>query len=317
MKSKKIAIIHDWDVVWEQEYTWRDGLCAAVKELSKRHDVKFFVAGPDNIIPHPYFPIYVSSNIKKDVEEFKPDVILMWGDCTRPNAEPLSQLGIPMALCFAGGNPMGHTARYFDHFFVESAVYYDEFKSKGFSVSTAFGTNTEIFKPIPDQTKSFDAIFPATFCTWKRHPLFAEAVTGLKSCSVGWMYPVQENFCWKACEKAGSLVLPHVSAETLARLYASSKTCVITSRSDGGSQRTVLEAMAMNIPVICCSDSNKTSEYVRECGQGAVVEPKAEAIRLAIEEWKDKKVNTRDYIMEKWSEYVYADNLEAGLLKLL
>lgn len=314
----RIAVVHDWPIHFEQEYTWRDGLCAAIKELGKRHEIKFWVEGKENaVIPHPYFPIYVSSNIPAEVQQFNPDVILSWGDTTRPNAAPLSELGKPHALCFAGGAPFGPTAQYYDHFFVESAVYFDEFKAKGASVSRAFGTNTELFQPEPRQNKQFDSIFPATFASWKRHNLFSNAVAGLRACAVGYMQPGDhEDYCYKDCLARGVLTLPHVSAEVLRYLYAASKTCVITSTAQGGSQRTVLEAMAMNVPVIVTKDSDKTTEYVRE-GGGAIVQPNPAAIYAAILDWRDKQLNTRDYILSKWSEFKYADALEAGLQSLL
>ena len=312
----KIAIIHDWDVVPEQEITWMDGLAAAVKELGKRHQVRFFVCGKtEYILPHPYFDIYVSTNIKDDVGDYAPDVILMWADCTRPNAEPLSELGIPMALCFAGGNTQGETVRYFDHVFVESEVYKQRFEVQGVSVSTAFGTNTELFQPLTGQQKVFDVLFPATFAEWKRHKLFSRSIQGLRSCAVGYMYFDHEVDCWQDCEKVGSLVLPHVSAMALKRLYGASKCVVVTSTAQGGSQRTVLEAMAMNIPVIVMSDSDKTTEYALE-GGGYICDPEPAKIREKIEKVMNEPVKTRDYILSKWSHIIYADNLEEKLLEL-
>jgi len=311
----KIAFIWDWDIVPSQTITWKDGLAAAIKILSQKHEVKIFTMGKtEHVFPHDYFPIHVTNDILKSITEFSPDKILIWGDTTRPAAARLAPLGIPMALCFAGGHQDGEAVPYIEHFFVESQVYYDSFKVKGRSVSTAFGTNTELFKPLPAQHKLFDAIFPATFALWKRHKLFAEATKGLTACAVGYMYDTHEQECWQVCEQAGNLVLPHCSPEALQRLYAASKCVVIASRSDGGSQRTVLEAMAMNIPVIVCSDSDKTTEYVRE-GGGFVVPPEPEAIKNMIPIAGNGTINTRDYILNKWSEYHYAEELEKWLSK--
>jgi glycosyltransferase involved in cell wall biosynthesis len=219
-----------------------------------------------------------------------------------------------MALCFAGGHFDGDARNYIEHYFTESEVYKGRFEAQGCSVSTAFGTNTELFKPIPAQHKLFDALFPATFALWKRHNLFAEATKGLKACAVGFVYETHEQECWQVCEAAGNLVLPHVSAEALRHLYAASKCVVIPSRADGGSQRTVLEAMAMNIPVIVCGDSDKTTEYVRE-GGGLIVAPNAFEIREAMLKAKDLNFNTENYIKSKWSEYTYADALDKWILQ--
>lgn len=313
----KLSFVWDWPSYDPQTFTWQDGLAAAIKKLSQRHEVQILTCsmnGQDYTLYHPYFSIQVSTDIRRDVALFKPNVILMWGDCTRPNAAPLSELNIPMALCFAGGQVDGPTYGYFDHFFVESQSYKERFEALGKSVSTAFGTNTDLFKPIPEQQKVFDACLPATYAGWKRHHLYAEATKGLRSVTAGYIVADEDPIIgW--VQKTGSLALPHVDPQVLRYLYAASKTCCITSFWTGGSQRTVLEAMAMNIPVIAMKDSDKTSEYVYECGQGLVVDPEPEKIRNAILQLRDTEVNTRDYILDKWSEHKYAQSLEDGLCK--
>lgn len=333
----RIAIVHDWEPSLEQELTWRDGLSAAVRILSDRHTVRFFTVGVERmVLPHPYFPIHVctsgvaydnyeeykSKDLVRQVEAFQPDVILHWADATRPHAAPLKELGKPMALAFAGGNPFGPTWALFDHIFVESQSYKMQYENRGFGsqVSTAFGTNTELFDPahpmVRFQAKLYDACFPATYCDWKRHKIFADATHGLSTVTAGFMYPDHETHCWEEAQGAGALALPHVSPEALRAIYAASKTCVITSHWTGGSQRTVLEAMAMNVPLVVMADSDKTSEYVMDCGEGTVVAPEPEAVREALLELRGQKVNTRDYVMGKWSENHYADALEAGLKKI-
>lgn len=316
----RIAFVWDWNIEPTQAITWKDGLAAAIRILSTKHELKAYTMGDsDYTFPHEYFPIHVKKNqdtLVADVKEFNPDVILCWGDTTRPGAKPLSELGKPMALCFAGGDCFNGSYPYFSHFFVESSVYKSRYEAAGASVSIAFGTNTELFQPLPSQQKIFDVFFPATFALWKRHNLLAEATRDYKTCVCGYMYFTHERDCWGVCEAAGNLVLPHLPPNALQRMYAASKTCVLPSMNTGGSQRSVLEAMAMNIPVIVCQDSDKTSEYVREAGEGAIVAPEADAIKQAIEEWKNKTVNTRDYILSKWSEQHYATNLENGLLNI-
>ncbi len=322
----RISFVWDWDNDLHQMSTWKDGLAAAIRILSERHELKFFTCGTkDFVFPHEYFDIHVQTpggSLVEAVKAFNPDVILHWADATRPHAEPLKSLGKPMALCFAGGNPFGPTWHLFDHIFVESQSYKMQYENRGFGaqVSTAFGTNTKLFNHahpmVRFQAKLYDACFPATYCDWKRHKLFAEALHGLPTVTAGFMYPDHETYCWEEAQGAGALALPHVSPETLRAIYAASKTCVITSHWTGGSQRTVLEAMAMNVPLVVMSDSDKTSEYVLDAGEGLAVEPNPQAIRLAVDELKHQRVNTRDYVMGKWSEDHYADAIEAGLKKI-
>lgn len=323
----RIAIIHDWVPDIGQELTWKDGLAAAVKILHGRHDVRFFTCTDrtyDFVIPHDYFDIhFVRSGepMLAAVSAFKPDVILHWADTTRPNSSVGRKLGIPQAICFAGGEPFGPTHQDFDHVFVESQSYFDRFADRGISVSTAFGTNTELFDPshpmVVRQKKQFDVIFPATYCDWKRHNLLGDACAGMKVVTSGFMYPDHEQWCYEFPQDCAFTVLPHVSAETLRHLYAASKVCVVTSVWYGGSQRTVLEAMAMNVPLVVMTDSDKCSEYVNDAGIGMSVVPEPGEIRKAALEMARQKVDSRSYVLSKWSEKHYADAIEEGLKKIL
>lgn len=307
----RISFVHDWEPDYYQELTWKDGLAAALRELKRRgHELQVLTVGNDQVIEHPYFDIYMVRDVSEAVKRFNPDVILHWADLTRPNAIETFKLGKPQALCFAGGGTDAENIDLFDHFFVESEVYRKKFEEAGKSVSMAFGTNTELFTPT-EQPRYFDTIFPATFATWKRHDLYAKSTAGLRSLAVGYMYSDHEQECWKTCLDNGVMVLPHVSAETLKYLYGASGVCVVTSDSSGGSQRTVLEAMAMNLPTIV-TDSDKFSY------DGLIVsEPNIQSLTKIIEENLHKQGKTRDYIINNWSEHTYADSLEKGLYEII
>lgn len=314
----RIFILHDWEPSDFHIMTWADGLAAAIQALSGRgHEVTFHTMGLFYHVTHnPYFSVTVhggTAGLIDAVKAFQPDVILHWADMTRPNAKPLSELGIPMAICFAGGEPLGENYPYFDHVFVESEVYKKVYEKNDIPVSIAFGTNTELFKPI-EQNKLIDTIFPATFAYWKRHGLYADAVQGLQAVAVGQQQPSGiEEETWKDPLKKGVTLLPHATPDTLHYLYAASRVCVITSMSSGGSQRTVLEAMSMNLPLVI-TDSDKF-DYAWESNEVFQVEPNKDAIRSIVDYilTNNVKVNTREYILENWSEYQYADALEAGL----
>jgi glycosyltransferase involved in cell wall biosynthesis len=312
----RLAFCWDWENTIPQLTNWKDGLAMALKILSKEWEIRAYSIEQDMIFPAPYMPITLKPSpelLAQEILNFKPDAILFFADLTRPTIPYLAYKGIPMALCYIGGTFRDYVDC-FDLFFVESEVYKNQFETEGKKVIKAFGTNTEVFKPIK-QTKIWDAIFPATFARWKRHELFAGAVgnTGL---AVGWMYQDHETECWQICQERGTMILSYVDAETLNYLYNASRTCVITSDKTGGSQRTVLEAMACNIPVITMIDSDKTSEYIRECGIGEVVEPSIEAIQKAIQKWRNKSVNTRDWILKNYSAEIYAQKLKEGILSI-
>lgn len=306
----KLAFIWDWPPTMSQTLSWEDGLAAAIRELQRRgHAVRLFM--PDTseyVIKHPYFDIEVCEDIPYAVRAFEPEAILLWGDMTRPNIRPLRMLNVPLLICFAGGEVNHQNAGLFDHIFVESQVYLDHFQAQGLPVSIAFGTNTELFQPV-EQAKAFDTIFPATFALWKRHNLYARAVEGLRALAVGYMYDDHEQECWQDCLAHGVTILPHTSAQVLRYLYAASEVCVIPSLSSGGSQRTVLEAMAMNLPLVVC-DSDKFDYLTDECLR---VAPTPEALREAIETQRGRVVQTRDHVLAHWSHLTYADALEKEL----
>lgn len=315
-RNIKLVFVWDWENPWYQMMTWKDGLAKSIQILSKEWDVKVYSIGSDTIFQHDYFPIYLkptSEELAETILRDRPDVILVWGDLTRPTIPHLTNKGIPMALCLAGGTFRDYVDC-FDLIFVESKSYLDKMKAEGINVIQAFGTNTELFKPIK-QEKVWDAIFPATFANWKRHKLFAEALRD-KGLACGWMYKDHETECYEVCQRSGTLVLPHTPADVLTYLYNASRTCVITSNSQGGSQRTVLEAMACNIPVMVMADSDKTTEYVQVSGYGEIVLPEVEDIKEAVEKWKNKKVNSREWILKNYSEQVYANKLKEGILSI-
>ena len=314
---KKLAVCNDWKDTKSAVYWNKDGILKALQVLRDTHgwDVKFFkLHDSPHTHEHECVTLEFTPNLKKDILAWKPDAILFFSDLSRPILGEFKDVDIPKAIAFTGG-------LYDDYidvpdiFFVESTTYLNWFERKGKKVVRAFGTNTELFKPYP-QPKVFDTFFPATFAAWKRHDLFAEATKNHLSLTCGFWQP-HEMHCVKSCQDAGVAVLHHQPAESTALLYSMSKTVLITSDSSGGSQRTVLEAMACNVPVIVNKDSEKCSEFIAECGIGEIVEPYPSAFAAAIEKWKDKEVNTRDFILENYSEYTYAQKLKDGIESIL
>lgn len=318
----KIAICWDWDNEISQLITWEDGFAAMFKELGKMAEVKVFTQlkriDGDMTLPHPYFPIHCSKDhydMEKAVHGWKPDFVLFWADMTRP-AIPNLCATYPSGILFSGGEPITPWTHKFDVIFTESADYLEIFKSHGLNAHQAFGTNTTLFKP-KKQPKIFDSFFPATFAEWKRHNLFAEATRGLKSYACGWKQQFDIK-SYEVCEKNGVFTTNHMTSHVLADVYNASKTVLVTSADNGGSQRTVLEAMACNVPCIVMSDSKKTSEYLINAGySGLVSEPNVQAIREKINEWSDKEVNTREWVVNSMSEFTWSKKVYEEICHIL
>lgn len=79
-------------------------------------------------------------------------------------------------LCFGGGPTYTPNIHNFDLIFGESTVDVKDFKRFGKKTLQAFGTNTKLFRPMPEQPKVFAYIYPAAFGLWKHHEKFAEFV---------------------------------------------------------------------------------------------------------------------------------------------
>lgn len=307
----KLGVINDWHDKKSAVFWNKDGILKMLDVLRKRDgwEIKFFKTHDKTFEwEHDYVDLSFSPDPVKQLLDWKPDVALGFSDFSRPYLKELDGK-LPIALCYTGG-------RFTDYkdvpdiVFVESKSYVDWMKPMGVNVTRAFGTNTELFKPMPNP-KVFDAFFPATGAAWKRHHLFAEAFKD-KGLIAGWWQP-HEPECLQVCVDNGTAVLHHQMPESVNYLYSMAHTVVVTSADNGGSQRTVLEAMACNVPVVAMADSTMTTEYIRDCGIGEIVEPNVPDIQKAVERLKGKPVNTRDWILENYSEYNYADAIKAGI----
>lgn len=309
----RLAVINDWHDKKSAVFWNKDGFLKMLDVLRKRDgwEIKFFKKHDKQFEwTHDYVDLHFSTDPAKAAMDWKPDVFLGFSDFSR---EYLNQIkGAPIALCYTGGR-FDQYAHIPDIVFTESKSYIPWMKEKGVKkVVQAFGTNTELFKPI-QMPKFWDGFFPATGARWKRHDLFAKALKD-KGLVCGWWQPAEPE-CLQVCLDNNVGVLHHQMPESMVYLYNMAHTVVITSSDVGGSQRSVLEAMACNRPVIVMNDSTMTSEYVREAG-GGICEPNESAIKQEVEKWKGKEVKTRDWIMKNYSEYVYADKVKEGILSI-
>lgn len=322
----KLAIATDWGDKKSAFYSNKDGFLKMLQVLRDRDgwETRMFRKHPDQTFmwEHDCVMAHISPDPAKAVLEWKPDAILLFCDFSRPIAAELAGSGIPIAQCYTGGRFTTH-AHVPDIVFTESKSYMEWMRGIGVKkVVQAFGTNTELFRPYPNQPKYFDALFPATFASWKRHDLFAEAL-GPRGVACGWW---QENEMEIIHHMVGKHtgVLHHQIAESMALLYSMARSVVITSSDIGGSQRTVLEAMACNVPLIVMSDSTMTSEYVREANEagfysGQIVEPSPGPIVSTLDRMLESNAGiseAREWVVKNYSEYVYADKVRDGILSI-
>lgn len=301
--NKKLAFIWDFPVEPLELYGWQDGLYMALKVLTKKYNIDVYPIVTDN-----------TTTIYEQIGMLKPDFILCWGSLDRPSFGSIRQFDIPTGLCFAGGTTEHGNRLNFDVIFVENDEYVRDFDKLEQKVEKAFGINDLLFVPTINLQPHYKAIYPAAFIEWKRHQLFAKAV-GKNGLAVG---GVISKDSLNKCLQEGTMVMPKVAYETLPFLIAQSQCVLVTANNQGGSQRTVLEAMAMNKPVIVMSDNTKCVEYVKESGVGLIADPMVDSIKDALIRIKDSKFDLgRRFIESKYSAVHYADELYAGIRKYL
>lgn len=214
-----------------------------------------------------------------------PDFRLFWGN---PKDAPPEADG----LCYGGGPMTKDLLKGFKVVFVESYELLELVPHP--NAYWAFGTNTKLFKPM-DQPKIIDALYPAAFAKWKHHEKFAGICIreDKKGLAVGFMQPDNPDEVKKlveVCVKNGVAVMDWIPTESLVHLYNMSKEVIVTADTQGGSQRTVLEAKACGVPVRIASESPSLLEL---------------------------KDLTRDDVLNKWSERNYAEALKEGISSVL
>lgn len=286
---------------------WQDGLYAAMKLIEQEHEVRY----------------YDTPQID-EIHEFKPDWVLYWESPVTQRGKDAENwfkvcaLPFKKALLFAGGPLLAMDVKDFDLVFVESEVNEYDCDRQGIPYRRAFGTNTQIFKPM-DTPKMFDGFMQATFAGWKRHELFAQAL-GARGAVAGRRQEFDDNG-YQECVRRQVHIYDEKYGSELTRLINASYVVVNTANNEGGGQRCTLEAMACGIPVMVMSDSVKNCEFIRESGAGVVVEPDATAIRLRLEYVKvhAKEMSEKGiaYIQSKWTEKHYADALINGLQSII
>lgn len=303
--NKKLVFIWDFPLEPLEIHGWADGLSLALKYLSAKYELDIYPIASDK-----------TTEIYDRIGLIDPDFILCWGSLDRPSFGAIKQFDKPTGLCFAGGSTKHGNRDNFDVIFVENDEYMNLFNEDGYSAYKAFGVNEILFSPTIQLQPHFQAIYPAAFMPWKRHELFAKAV-GHKGLAVGGMNQNTRQ-CFDICFEHGVMVLPKVPYEVLPFMIAQSQSVLITADNQGGSQRTVLEAMSMNKPLIVMSDNIKCVEFVKESGVGIIADPDVGDIKKALGNLKHSGfLRGREFIMRNYSAEIYADKLWRGIRPVL
>lgn len=255
----KISFVWFWDRASEILPNWRDGLRAAIEIIEKDHQVDWYL---DKKLPNP--------------SEY--DFILVWDDSNTRVVDLLGLHTTRMGLCLTTDPANITNLSNFDVVYCESNPVFEDVKKHGIRAIKAFGTDTNFFTP-DDTVKDIEYFYPATFSPWKNQKEIA--YLGDKLLCVGTMQPDgQEEL--DACREAGvQIKIGYYPAEEIRDLYRRSKKVIIPAVH--GSERTVLEAKAMGIPIETTPSTNhKTLSLIDKDIKDFTSEKYAEALLKGI-----------------------------------
>ncbi len=298
---------------------WQDGLYWALSELGKKHDVSIVLRSSE---PTAYFRdnirVITVDNVDTQIafaHEHEEVNVLLWGQINQPLFERIRHKKV--GLCFAGGAEEHPLGKEYDIIFTENKFINQKFIDQGYNAKVAFGINTDIFKPYP-QPKVFKALYPAVFGMWKRQDLFAQAF-GKDGVCIG-RYQPHEPQCLKWAQDAGCMTVPMILPQSAMPYFYNAAECIVsTATNDSGGQRTVLEAMACNVPLVVMEDNYKATEYIRDSQTGYAVftPPTPERVRhgFDIVTNMNTKPNMRQYVLDNWTHHHYAKEIEKWLLE--
>lgn len=274
----KIAIVHPNEKSkWSEPLVW-DGLHRALEIVAEKHKVDWFLAG--------------------DEPDGSYDWIIPWGVGSEPFNNTIQNYRARKALFCAGHPQDQNNFEKFEAIFVESPAVAKQILHP--KVVLAFGTDTEFFKPKKEK-KLFDVFFPGTYSPWKRQDLLMRSCEGLQVMTCGVVQPDGMEI-FSQCEYSMAGLIP---TALISKLYNMSKVVVIPAWH--GSERTTLEAMSSNVPLVITKDNDLACSLTND--EVIKVDPSPEAIREGIEKAFKLKVNTRDHVLEHYSEQKYAERI--------
>lgn len=250
---------------------WRDGLRAALEYLAKEHTVLWYL---DEKVPQKH-EVY--------------DAILIWGDSNCPVLSYLSTLPGKKGICLSTNPHNIENLKNVDAVFCESTVVYEEARRHGLRAVKAFGTDTDFFTPEKTK-KDIEYFYPATFSPWKRQGSIAKL--GSKLLCLGTVQPDGEEELEECRKKGVRVEVGYFPPEKIKEYYNRAQNIIIPAIH--GSERTVLEAMSMDILPIVNPDNEKAHSYIKEYNSSGAYSP-------------------RDFVVDNYSHKDYAEQLLKGL----
>lgn len=266
----KISFVWYWSEASKFKPHWRDGLRAALEIIERDHRVDWFL--DEQIPPDGY------------------DAYIIWGDSNCPAIKAIASYKGKKALCLSTTAYRTDNLTGLDAIYCESDPVMEGVRRQGLRAIKAFGTDDVFFSPT-EVVKDIEYFYPATFSPWKRQHAIANL--GPKLLCVGTVQPDGLDEL-SACKKNNVRIIEgYLPVEEIRDYYNRTKKIIIPAVH--GSERTVLEAMSMNILPNVTAENKKAHSY--------------------IEEYKASPFKTpREFIQHYYSAKAYAKNILKGIL---
>lgn len=270
----KIGFVWYWPRASKIFDNWRDGLTAALEIIAKKHELNWFL---DEGLPKKY-------------EDF--DFVLFWGDSNLPPLKELPDVDTKYGICLSSDNALNlDNLRKMNVVFAESDPIVRRIRNEGIRCVKAFGTDSDFYTPDPSFKKDIEYFYPATFSPWKRQSDIAHF--GPDLLCVGTVQPDGVTEMQVCLENGVKVEEGYFPAEIIRDYYRRAKRVIIPAVH--GSERTVLEAMSMDVlPEVTNSENIKTSSYIREYQLSQAKSP-------------------RQFILSNYSHVKYAKQLLKGI----
>lgn len=246
----RIAVIWWWDRAQEILPNWRDGLRAAIEELSKTNQVDFFLG---EIEP---------------LDEY--DFTLLWGDSNCTGIDKIANHKGKKGIILTTDPHNIENLKKLDVVYCESTPIYEAVRSQGIRAVKAFGTDSDFYTPDWLVNKDIDYFYPATFSPWKLQSNIAHL--GEKLLCVGTVQP-DGNAELDACHKTGVNIMEgYFTPEEIKNYY--NRACFVPIPAIHGSERTCLEAMSMNILPSVNPNNKRTLSFIEEYIHSEFIRPR-------------------------------------------
>ena len=267
----KIAFLYYFDKASQVFGNWHDGLRAAMDILGKKNVVVWFL-----------------DKNRPVVDNF--DFILFWDDSNSEFFNHLDEYKCKKGICLTTDPVNMDNLRKLDVVFCESQPIYERIRSEGIRCIRAFGTDTDFYKPTKVE-KDIEYFYPATFSPWKLQRDIA--YLGKDLLCVGTVQPDGMKDYDMCVQQGVKIKLGYFPPQVIKDYYNRAKHVIIPAVH--GSERTVLEAMSMNIlPEVTNPLNRRTHSYLSE--------------------YKDSGCKTpREFVIKNYSAWQYAADLERGM----